>query len=151
MAAKGCIKELKRGSSRKMMKTGTPKRLWDHCIELEAMIRLHTALEIYALQGQVPETLMTGQTVDISNICEYEWFQWVINYEPPLTYPDDKICIGRYLGPAIDVGTAVTYKILKPNGKYVCRSTVRPWTHAEDTNPALLSERETLCDRQWKL
>ena len=98
-----------------MMKIGTPKRLWDHCIELEAMIRSHTALEIYALQGQVPETLMTGQNADISNICEYEWFQWVMYYEPPLTYPDEKMCIGRYLGTAIDVGTAVTYKILKPN------------------------------------
>ena len=38
MAAEGCIKELKRGSSRKMMKTGTLKRLWDHCIKLEVMI-----------------------------------------------------------------------------------------------------------------
>ena len=64
-------------------------------------------------------------------------------YDPPLSYPDEKMCTGRYLGPAIDVGTAVTYKILKPNGKYVCRSTVRPWTCAEEANPDLLSERET--------
>ena len=31
-AAKGCIRELKRGVSCKMMKTGSPKVLWDHCI-----------------------------------------------------------------------------------------------------------------------
>ena len=49
MAAEGCIKELKRGSFCKMLKTGSPKCLWDHCIELEAMIRSHTALDIYAL------------------------------------------------------------------------------------------------------
>jgi hypothetical protein len=35
-AAEGCIHELKRGVSRKMMRTGSPKVLWDHCIELEA-------------------------------------------------------------------------------------------------------------------
>ena len=64
-------------------------------------------------------------------------------YEPPLSYPDDNMCIERYVGPAIDVGTAMAYKILKPNGEYVCRSTVCPWTRAEETNPALLSERET--------
>ncbi len=33
-AAEGCICELKRGSSRKMIKTGSPKCLWDHCLEL---------------------------------------------------------------------------------------------------------------------
>ena len=31
MAAEGCIKELKRGSSRKMLTMGSPKQLWDHC------------------------------------------------------------------------------------------------------------------------
>jgi len=51
MAAEGCIKELKHGSSCKILKTGSPKRLWDHCIERDALIRLHTALDIYAIQG----------------------------------------------------------------------------------------------------
>jgi hypothetical protein len=36
-AAEGCICELKRGSSRKMIKTKSPKCLWDHCLELEVM------------------------------------------------------------------------------------------------------------------
>ena len=78
MAAEGMIRELKKGASRKMIKTGTPKRLWDHCIELEAMIRSHTANSHFALQGEVPETIMTGQTADISNLCEYEWYEWVM-------------------------------------------------------------------------
>ena len=39
--------------------------------------------------------------------------------------------MGRYLGPAIDVGSAMTYKILKPSGDYVCRSTVRQLTPYE--------------------
>jgi hypothetical protein len=34
-AAKGCICKLKHGVSCKMIKTGAPKCLWDHCIELE--------------------------------------------------------------------------------------------------------------------
>ncbi len=33
-AAEGCIRELKCGVSRKMIKTGSPRVLWDHCIEL---------------------------------------------------------------------------------------------------------------------
>ncbi len=48
-AAEGCIRKLKRGVSRKMLKTGSTKRLWDHCIELEGLICSHTANDIYML------------------------------------------------------------------------------------------------------
>ena len=71
--AEGCIRELKKGSSRKMIQKGSPQHLWDHCIELEALIQSHTAHNMYALDGEVPETMMTEQTTDSSNICEYEW------------------------------------------------------------------------------
>ena len=54
-AAEGSIRELKRGVTRKMIKTGTPKRLWDHCIELQAFIRSCTTNSIYMTNGQVPE------------------------------------------------------------------------------------------------
>jgi hypothetical protein len=37
-AAEGCIHELNQGVSRKTIKTGSPRVLWDHCIELEALI-----------------------------------------------------------------------------------------------------------------
>ena len=57
-AAEGCIHELKQGVSRKMIKTGAPKRLWDHCIELECLICSHTANDIYATGGEVPETIL---------------------------------------------------------------------------------------------
>ncbi len=70
-AAEGCIHELKRGVSRKMMKTGSPKVLWDHCIELEALIRSNTSNDTYLTNGEVPETIMTGSTADISHICEF--------------------------------------------------------------------------------
>ena len=36
-------------------------------------------------------------------------------------FPDDKSLLGQYLGPAIDVGSMLTAKILKPIGQYVCR------------------------------
>ena len=54
MAAKVCIKHLKKGLSRKMLKSESPKQLWDHCIELNALIRSNTALDIYVIESQVP-------------------------------------------------------------------------------------------------
>ena len=40
------------------------------------------------------------------------------------TFPDNKLILGRYLGPATNVGSALTAKILKSNGQTVCRSTL---------------------------
>ena len=130
-AAEGCIRELKRGTSRKMLKTGSPKTLWDHCIELESLMRSLTCNTIYMTNGETPETIMTGTTADISHICEFGWFDWVMFRDNVPTYPDDRMILGRYLGPATDVGLALTAKILKSNGQYVCRSTLRHLTDEE--------------------
>ena len=74
-AAEGCIGVCKRSSSRRMLKYSSPKTLWDHCLPHDAIVRFHAALDIYGLEGQVPETVMSGQAADISAICEFEWFQ----------------------------------------------------------------------------
>ena len=74
----------------------------------------------------MPEMVMTGQTANIRNLCKYEWFQWVMHYQSKEGYPDDKIAMGRYIGPAIDVGNDMTYIILFLDGNYVCRLTVGP-------------------------
>ena len=50
----GQICELKRGSARKMLKRNIPKKLWDHCLELESRIRSATTLSRYDLNHQTP-------------------------------------------------------------------------------------------------
>ena len=111
LAAEGTIKQLKLASSRPMLKTGSPKRLWDHSMELAALVRSYTAHDVYMLEGEVPETMMTGQTADISNLCKYEWYEWVMFRDVLASYPDDPMTLGRYLGPATDVESAMSYKI----------------------------------------
>ena len=49
--AEGTIWELKHRAGWKMAKSSCPAKLWDHCLELEAHIRFHTALDKYELQG----------------------------------------------------------------------------------------------------
>jgi hypothetical protein len=77
-ATEGLIRELKRGSSQKMIKTGSPKSLWDHSLELEAYVHSCTSNDIYMTAGQVPETIMTSNTADISHIAEFGWYNWVM-------------------------------------------------------------------------
>jgi hypothetical protein len=51
-----------------------------------------------------------------------------------IAFPDKRLTLGRYLGPATDIGLALMAKILKQNGQYVC-----PWTLCH------LTPEETLC------
>jgi hypothetical protein len=95
-----------------MIKTGSPRVLWDHCIELEALICLSTSNNMYMTNGTVPETIMTGSTANISHICELGWYDWVMFRDNVPTFPDIKLTLGQYLGPAANVGSALTTKIL---------------------------------------
>ena len=47
------------------------------------------------------------------------------------SYPDDKLILGRYLGPSTDIGSSLTTKILQLNGQFVCRLTLRHLTDEE--------------------
>ena len=140
-AAEGAIRELKRASLRKQLRKQSPDKLWDHCIELEAMIQSHTALNYPELEGQVPETIMTGQTADISPYIEHEWYDWVFAFDTGRQYPNDKEILGRYLGPARNVGPAMCAKILKRNGQILYTSTYRSLTPKELRDNELSNER----------
>ena len=50
---------------------------------------------------------MTGQTANISNIREYDWYEWEIFLDDVTSYLEDRRTFGRFLGPAIDVGSSL--------------------------------------------
>jgi hypothetical protein len=76
---------------------------------------------------------MKGGTSDISQICKFAWYDWVMFRDTvnTIAFPDDKSTLGRYLGRATGVGLALTAKTLTQNGQYVCRSTLRHLTPEE--------------------
>jgi hypothetical protein len=80
-------------------------------------VRSHTSLDIFGLEGQVPESKVKGETVDISTIAEYAWYELVKLRDTAAKFPVSKIQLGRDLGAAIDIGPAMTHKILKQNGR----------------------------------
>ena len=98
---------------------------------MEAYIRSNTAHEIYKLDGEVPKTVMSGETSDISQFCELEWFERVLFQDETAPFPDDVLKLDHYLGPSIDVGPAMTMKILTENGQVLHRSTYQPLTPDE--------------------
>jgi hypothetical protein len=65
----GGVRELKRGVGRQILRAGCPKRFWDDCVIREAYVRSHTSLDIFGLEGQLPESNVKGETVDFSTIA----------------------------------------------------------------------------------
>jgi hypothetical protein len=89
-AAEGSIRELKRGVGREMVRSGAPKPLWNDCLAREAYIRSSTAFEIFSFEGQVPDTIVKGQTSDISPHEEYAWYEWVKFRDTGQSFPHSK-------------------------------------------------------------
>jgi hypothetical protein len=111
--------------------------------ELSSKIRSVTAHNLYQLKGQVPETLMTGSTADISHLCEFSWYEWVM-YNDDAGYPEDTEKLGRYLGPTEPgIGSVVSFIILRPSGRVVHRTTVRKLTPQELEDKTHAKLRET--------
>jgi hypothetical protein len=111
-----------------MVRSGAPKRLLDDCLVREAYVRSSTALDIFSLEGQVPDTIMKGQTSDISPLVEYAWYAWVKFRDTGQGFPDSKEWFGRDIGPAIDIGPSISRKVLKINGEVMFRVSVRGLT-----------------------
>jgi hypothetical protein len=104
-------------------------------------VRSNTALDIFGLEGQVPESRVKGETTDISTIAEYGWYEWVKYCDTAASLPVSKIQLGRYVGAAIYIGTAMSRKILKANGQVLYRTSVRSLTLDEIQSPTEIAER----------
>jgi hypothetical protein len=136
------VRELKKGIRRQILRSSCPRRLWDDCIIREAYVRSHTSMDIYGLEGQVPESKVKGEILYISTIVEYAWYEWVRFRDTASKFPVSKIQLGRYLGAAIDIDPAMMRKILKQNGSVMNRSSLRPLTQDEIQSPTERKERE---------
>jgi hypothetical protein len=103
------------------------------------VVRSKTALDIFGLEGQVPESRVKGETADIYTISEYGWYDWVKFRETAASFPVYKIQLGRDLGAAIEIGIAMSRKILKANCQIIYRTSVRSLTLDEIQSPTELA------------
>ena len=74
---------------------------------------------------------MSVKAADIRQFYKLEWFKWVMFPDETVSFPDDVLKLGHYLGQSIDVGPAMTMRILTENGQVLHRSTYRPLTSDE--------------------
>jgi hypothetical protein len=138
--AETAIRALKRMTNMAMKKSSAPLYLWDFCLELQSMIRSSIAHNIYALNDNVPNTAVSGDTTDISHLCEFAWYDWIW-YLDPVDFPVDKRNLGRWLGPAHDIGDVMCARILVQSGQVVSQTSYSPLSTAD------LNSREVQLDK----
>jgi hypothetical protein len=101
----------------------------------EAYVRSLTALDIFSLEGKIPDTIVKGNTSDISPLAEYIWYEWVNFWDTGQSFPDSKEWLGRDLGPAIYIGPVISRKVLKINGEVIFRVSVSGLTLEKNQSP----------------
>ncbi len=82
-----------------MLLINMPRRLWDDCMEYEAYVRSHKTHDIFKLDGEVPQTIMSGKTANITQFCEFDWYEWVKFCSTTILFTEDRLVLGKYLGP----------------------------------------------------
>jgi hypothetical protein len=78
-----------------------------------------------------------GEEGNISNLCQYEWYEWCYYQEQKEGSPYNREVLGRVLRPARGEGNEMAQWILKANGNVVPRRTSRPLQVAEKHSPTV--------------
>ena len=71
-----------------MMETGTPKRLWDDCIDFMVYVRSNISNGHIDLKGQTQETIVSGEAEEISEVFRIQlvWLGYVQGYHCILSW-----------------------------------------------------------------
>ena len=119
----GIIKEAVR---RDMREADSPIKLWDYCFERRVQINNLTVKPRFNLHKTYPYTQLKNEEGDISNLCQYRWYDWVYFREKSAKFPHGQELLGIVLGLSKDSGNKMSQCILKSNGRVVSRRTFRP-------------------------
>ena len=104
--------------------SNSPMSLWDYCIQRRAQIHNVTPRNLFQNDGQNPHSITFGNQADISNICNFQWYEW-IHYHNHGVFPLNKEKLGRVLGPIKNEGNEMAQAVLTASGKVIPRRTLR--------------------------
>ena len=102
-----------------------PKCVWDYHIVWEAQIYTRTVHKDHC----TPLEALTGDTIDISEWIEFEFYDLIIYWDD--RDGDTKQSIGRWLGPSHHIGSALCYYILTEKATVISRTSVQHITKEE--------------------
>ena len=79
--------------------------------------------DISELHDRVPSEVIEGNTPDISEYAQFDWYKQVWYLDPAVQFPGDAKKLGHWIGVAHDVGSPMTFWVLTASSKVIARST----------------------------
>ena len=128
--AENSVGKLKARWKRRMVRRRVPSRVWDYGLVYEAEIMSRMAS---GYDGRTGMERITGDTCDISEWTDFEFYDLIWYWDSP--FSDENPKLGRWLGVAHRVGSALCYWILKENGEVLARTTVQHLTKEDSLRP----------------
>ena len=123
---------LKEAIRQDLRKSNCPMVLWDYCAQRRALIHNLTPRNLFQLEKNSPHQMQFGVQGDISNLCQFDWYDWCYYREEGTNlFPKQKELLGRVLGPSKNEGNEMAQNILNFKGNVLPRRTVRRLKLAE--------------------
>jgi len=118
--AEGQIREIRKKWRLLRQRRSVPRRLWDY-----AAVHLARLMNLTAKgkDGRTPQEEITGETPDISEYIDFEFYDWVWYWDLP--GDDENPKLGRWLGVSHRIGSAMCYYVLTDKAQIISRSTVQ--------------------------
>ena len=125
------IKLMKEAIRNDMKEANCPLCFWDYCLEHRVRIYNLTSRDHIKVRGSNPHMETFGDQGDISNLCQFQWYNWCYFRDHKAPFPRNQEVLGCVLGPARGEGNELSQWVLKSNGNVVPRWTVRALQLAE--------------------
>ena len=120
-----------------MLDENSPLVFWDYFADRRDHIKNVKTNYFYWLRGKTPHFATFGEEGDISNICQFGWYEWVYLCETTTEFPFWSRVICRCLRPTKNKGNEMTQWVLKTNWQIVPR-----WTMWRLTTNKLVRDSE---------
>ena len=93
------IKLMKEAVRKDMKESNCPLRCWDYCLERRVRIYNLTSRDHIKDRGSNPHTETFGEQGDISNLCQFRWYEWCYFRDHKAPFPHNQEVLGHVLGP----------------------------------------------------
>ena len=94
------IKLMKEAVRKDMEETHCPLCFWDYCLERRVHIYNLTSCDHLKICGSNPHTETFGEQGDISNLCQFRWYDWCYFRDHKAPFPHNQEVLGCILSPA---------------------------------------------------
>ena len=132
--AEDAIRDLKRRAKLRRAKHNIPTRLWCYLYKYESEL---ISLIPRGKDDVVPRERTLGETRDISEYTDFEFFETVWFWDHPNDTKNP--VLGKWLGVSHRIGAPLTFYVLKANGRVESRSSVQHVTDLDKEDPKIKS------------